>query len=63
MVGNGYSFYANAYHQFTWIVLLVAPSHFHRRKILEAFFIALRKPVLNDQLEHHSLSLFHHGIT
>ena len=53
----------NVYHQFTWKVLSVAPSHFRRRKILEAFFIALRKPALNDQLEHHSLSLFRHGIT
>ena len=52
-----------AYHQFTWIVFSVAPSHFCRGKILEAFFIALRKPELNDQLQHHSLFLFRHGIT
>ena len=52
----------NASHKFTWKVLLDAPSHFCRR-ILEAFFIAIRKPALNDQLEHHSLSLFRHGIT
>ena len=53
----------NAYHQFTCKVLSVAPSHFRRRKILEVFFIAPRKPALNDQLEHHSLSLFCHGMT
>ena len=43
----------NASHKFTWKVVSIAPSHFHRRKILEAFFIALRKPALNDLLEHH----------
>ena len=53
----------NTYHQFTWKVLSVTPSYFRRRKIQEAFFIALRKPASNDQLEHHSLSLFRHGIT
>ena len=34
-----------------------------RRRILEAFFIAIRNPALSDQLEHHSLSLFRHGTT
>ena len=53
----------NSYHQFAWKVLSFAPSHYRRRNILEAFFIALKKPALNDQLEHHSLSLFRHGIT
>ena len=53
----------NATHKFTWKVLLTASSYFHRRKIIEVLFIALRKPALNDQLEYHSLSLFHHGIT
>ena len=53
----------NASHKFTWKVLSAAPSYFHRRKILEEIFIALRKPALNDQSEHDSLSLFRHGIT
>ena len=52
----------NTSHKFAWKVLSAAPSHFHRRRILEVFFIATRKPALNDQLEHHSLSLFQHGI-
>ena len=53
----------NTYHKFTLKVLSAALSHFCRRKTLEAFSIAIRKPALKDQLEHHSLSLFHHGIT
>ena len=53
----------NASHKFTWKVLSAAPSHFRRRRILEVFFIAIRRPALNDQLEHHSLSLFRYGIT
>ena len=53
----------NASHKFTWKVLLAAPPQFRGREILEAFFIALRKSALNDQPEHHYLSLFCHGIT
>ena len=53
----------NASHKFTWKVFSTALSHFRRRKILEAFFITLRKAALNDQLKHHSLSLFRHGST
>ena len=53
----------NASHKFTWKVLSAAPSHSPRRKILEAFFIAVRKPALNDQVQDHSLPLFCHGIT
>ena len=48
----------NTYHQFTWKVLSVTPSYFRRRKIQEAFFIALRKPASNDQLEHHFFLCF-----
>ena len=49
--------------KFTWKVLSAAPSHFRRREILEVFFIALRKPALNDQSEHNFLSLLRHGTT
>ena len=52
----------NTFHKFTWKLVSIAPSHFCRTEILEALFIALRKPALNDQLEDHSLSLFRHGI-
>ena len=41
-------FIENTSHQFTWKVLSIASSHFCRRKILEAFFIVLRRPALND---------------
>ena len=53
----------NASHKITWKVLSAALSHFRRRKILEVLFTALRKPALNNHLEHRSLSLFRHGIT
>ena len=48
---------------FTWKVLAYAPSHFRKRKVLEAFFVTKLKPDLNDQIEHHALSLFRHGVT
>ena len=51
----------NASHKFTWKVLSTTPSHFCRRKILEALFIPLKKPALNYQLKHHCLSLFRCG--
>ena len=50
-------------HMFTWKVLSPAPLYFRKRKILQAFFITKLKPHLNDQIEHHALSLFRHGIT
>ena len=53
----------NASHKFSWKVLSIVHSYFRRKKILEGFFIALRNPALNDQLEHHFLSLFCHVIT
>ena len=53
----------NTSHKFHWKVFSIAQSHFRRREILEAFFITLRKPALNDQLENHSLSLSRHSIT
>ena len=53
----------NKSHIFTWKVLASAPLYFRKRKILEAFFITKLKPDLNDQIEHHALSLFRHGVT
>ena len=40
----------NASHKFAWKMFSAAPSHFFGRKSLEAFFILLRIPALNDQL-------------
>ena len=53
----------NAYYKFTCEVISTALSHYRRRKILEAFFITMRKPELNDHFEHHSMSLFRYDIT
>ena len=50
-------------HSFTWKILSPAPSHWRKRKIFEAFYICSLKPELNNQVEHHTLSLFRHGIT
>ena len=52
----------NKSHMFTWKVLASAPLNFCKRKILEAFFITKLKPDLNEQVEHHALSLFQHGL-
>ena len=48
----------NKSNMLTWKVLASAPLNFHKRKILEAFFITKLKPASNDQIEHHALSLF-----
>ena len=48
---------------FTWKVLAYAPLHFRKRKVLEAFFVTKLKPDLNDQIEHHALSLFRQDVT
>ena len=53
----------NKSHMFTWKVLASAPLNFCKRKILEAFFITKLKPDLNDQIEHHALSLFRQDVT
>ena len=53
----------NTSHKFTCKVLPVTLSHFYKRKILEAFCFETMKPALHDQLEHHFLFLFRHGIT
>ena len=43
--------------------LTSAPLHFHKRKILEGFFITKLKPELTDQIQHHALSLIQYGVT
>ena len=53
----------NKSHMFTRNVLVSVTLHFRKRKILEALFIIKLKPDLNDQIKHHALSLFRHGVT
>ena len=50
-------------HKFEWKIVLNAPKHTRTRKNLEASFIALKKPRLNDQLDSAKLLLFRNGVT
>ena len=50
-------------HAFTWKILSPAPTNKKERKSLEAFFIALNAPSLNNQIETKTLLLFRNGIT
>ena len=53
----------NPNHFFTWKVLCQAPYRNKKRKNLEATFIAIRKPILNNQIESKTLILFRNGVT
>ena len=53
----------NVDHTFAWKILSAAPKHFRKRKNLEASFIALRNPPLNNQLDSKQLHLFRNGVT
>ena len=53
----------NPTHSFTWKVLTHAPRQNLKRLILEAFFIAKKKPKINIQINHRLLVLFRNGIT
>ena len=50
-------------HSFTWSIIMSAPQNLRVRKNLEASFIALKAPVLNNQMESKKLTLFRHGVT
>ena len=50
-------------HHFSWSVIFNAPIKKFTRKILEAYFIALLNPTVNDQIESDLLHLFKNGIT
>ena len=43
---------------FNWSVLTNAPKNMFQQKILEAYYIVLKKPTLNEQLESDRLNLF-----
>ena len=53
----------NIDHLLKWKILCLAPSQKHLRKNLEAIFIALYKPSLNDQKSFDRLMLFRNCIT
>ena len=46
----------NVDHTFHWSVLARAPTNTFQRKVLEAYYIVLEKPTLNDQLEPNKLN-------
>ena len=50
-------------HSFTWTVISQASKNNKTRKNLEASFIALLKPDLNEQCEFNTLVLFRNGVT
>ena len=50
-------------HKFQWRVIANAPMNNRTRKNLEALYIALKRPNLNEQVESNVLTLFRFGIT
>ena len=52
---------SNPTHAFTWKVLMNAPINDRARKNLEASFIALSRPSLNEQIDAKKLLLFRNG--
>ena len=50
-------------HHFSWSSICRTPVKNFKRKILQAFFITLLKPTLNDPIESDLLHLFKNGIT
>jgi len=50
-------------HSFDWTVLSSASKNDRTRKNLEASFIAIIKPSLNEQVKHNILNLFRNGVT
>ena len=54
---------SNINHYFTWAVISNAPKNAKTRKNLEASYIALLKPDLNNQKNFERLVLFQNGVT
>ena len=50
-------------HVFEWSIIANAHKNKRTRKNLEAFFISLEQPKINDQKETFKLNLFRNGIT
>ena len=54
---------ANPSHQFSWVILTSAPRQYLKRRILESYFIAQKKPKINIQKTPRVLFLFRNGVT
>ena len=54
---------SNINHYFTWVVISNAPKNAKTRKNLEASYIALWKPNLNEQKDFEGLVLFRNAVT
>ena len=52
----------NVDHTFHWSVLMRAPTYTFERQVLEAYYIVLEKPTLNDQLDADRINLFRNGV-
>ena len=50
-------------HEFNWSVICKAPRDKYKRRILETFFIKIKNPTLNKNIENFQLKLFQNGIT
>ena len=53
----------NINHVFSWSVICSAPKSDRTRKKLEAFYIALMRPNLNEKCDSNDLTLYRNGIT
>ena len=53
----------NLDHVFNWPVLANAPENMFQQKVLEAYYIVLEKPNLNQQLKPSRLNLFRKKLT
>ena len=53
----------NPTHSFNWNVLMNASQNPRVRKNLEASFVAVKKPDLNNQVDSKKLTLFRYGVT
>ena len=53
----------NVDHVFNWSMLDNAPKNMLQQKVLEAYYIVLEKPTLNEQLEAARLNLFRNSVT
>ena len=53
----------NFHHVVNWEILCKAPQYYKVRRNLEASYIALLKPTLNEQKKFEILTLFRNGVT